>query len=179
MASGNIAMLGATPKIAEDLLKLNVRSLRECRDAARNRVADTADIKTSPLSALAAIVVLVCSIVALSLTSLYAVGAIHAPSEKIKLSDSFIGLVLIPTILACLDQVTSALRSRKEKKAWIMETTFSSGIRISLFVFPVAVIFGWITGRDMNMILDGFQVVVLALAIVLVNQVIHNGVFHW
>jgi Ca2+/H+ antiporter len=60
-----------------------------------------------------------------------------------------------------------------------METTFSSGICISLFVFPVTVILGWIMGSDMNMILDGFQVVVLSLAFVLVNQVIYNGVFHW
>jgi Ca2+/H+ antiporter len=66
---------------------------------------------------LSLVVVLACSIVALAIMSLYAVGAIHAPREVMKLSDSFIGLVLILTILASLDQVTSALRSQKEKKA--------------------------------------------------------------
>ena len=57
----------------------------------------------------------------------------------------------------------------------IVDVAFSSSIRISLSVFPLAVIVGWILGiPDMDMILDGFQVTILCLTIFLVNHVIHN-----
>ncbi|KAJ9129300.1 hypothetical protein NKR23_g12566 [Pleurostoma richardsiae] len=96
-----------------------------------------------------------------------------------KLSESFVGLVIMPSILASVEHVTTAMRSHKYGIAWIVETAFGSSVRISLFVFPSAILIGWILGVAMDMILDGFQVAVLCLAILLVNHVIHNAFVHW
>lgn len=120
---------------------------------------------------------LACTTVSLVFSSIYLLEAIHAPAHH--LSESFVGLVLMPCILASVEYVTDAIRSHKEGVAWVAECAFGSSIRISLFVFPVAVIVGWISGAAMDMMLDGFQVAIVALAVLMVNHVIHNAFAHW
>ncbi len=124
--------------------------------------------------------ILIISLISMVLVSFYITESIEAPSETLKLSKSFVGLVVMPTIIASVEHITAILRSRKENVAWIIEIAFGSCIRIALFVFPLAVIIGWILDvPDMNMMLDGFQVAMLCLTIFLVNHMMHNGLFHW
>ena len=94
------------------------------------------------------------------------------------LSESFIGLVVIPSILATIDHVVAIIRSQKEGIAQVIETAFGSSIRISLFVFPYTIILGQALGIKIGLIINGFQVIILDLAIVLVNHVIYNGFTH-
>lgn len=126
------------------------------------------------------IVVLIAGLAAQMFASLFVLEAIEAPSGSMHLSKSFVGLIIMPLVISSVDHITAALRSRKEGISWVTEVAFGSCIRISLFVFPLAVIIGWVTNiPDMNMISDGFQVTILALTILLVNHVIQNGVIHW
>jgi len=120
------------------------------------------------------------SLTAMIFASMFVLEAIDAPTQRMNLSKSFVGLVIMPSIIASVEHITAALRSRKEGIAWIIEIAFGSSIRISLFVFPLAVIVGWILNKPgMNMILDGFQVIILCLTILLVNHVVHNGTDHY
>lgn len=112
-------------------------------------------------------------------SSLFLLEAVHAPSHHWSLSESFVGLVIMPCVLASVEYVSDALRSRKEGIAWVAEGTLGSSIRVSFFVFPVAVILGWVLDTKMDMMFDGFQVTIVALAIFMVNHVVHNDFAHW
>lgn len=153
------------------------QSLKELRAAAREASLKNEQKQCYAIHTI--ISILIFSTIALVFASIYLVEAVHAPSKELKLSESFIGLVVIPSVLATVDHVAAIVRSQKEGIAWVIETAFGSSIRISLFVFPCAVILGWALGIEIGMIIDGFQVIVLDLAIVLVNHVIHNGFAHW
>jgi calcium/proton exchanger cax len=156
------------------------QSLKELRAAAQEAILkNEVNEQKQPYTTYANISILICSTLALVFASIYLLEAVHASSEKLKLSESFVGLVTIPSILATVGHVAAVLRSQKEGIAWIIETAFGSSIRISLFVFPLAVIFGWALRVEIGMILDGFQVIVLGLAILGVNHVIHNGFAYW
>jgi len=183
VASLTMEVSTANPQIANQFFLSNDhQSLKEFRAAAkeRERAAGVLPSRDKPRSSICLnLLCLAGSIPALVLASIYVLESIGAPTESFKLSESFVGLVVIPSILASVEQVTTALRSHKYGIAWIVEGAFGSSIRISLFVFPVAVVLGWILGTNMDMILDGFQVVVLCLAILLVNHVIHNAFTHW
>lgn len=86
----------------------------------------------------------------------------------------------MPSILASIEYVTTAIRSRREGISWIIEVVFGSSLRLSSFVFPIAIIVGWVVGESvMDMVLDGFQVCVLCLITLLINHVILNGIVHW
>jgi Ca2+:H+ antiporter len=126
------------------------------------------------------IVILLPSITAQIFTSLYILESIEASAKNLHLSHSFVGLVMIPLILSSVEHITAVIRSRKEGLAWVTNLVFGSCIRITLFVFPVAVLIGWIAGiPGVTMIFDGFQVTILALTILLVNHVIQNELLHW
>jgi Ca2+:H+ antiporter len=156
------------------------QSLKELRAAAQKAILkNEVNEQKQPYTTYTNISILICSTPAIIFASIYLLEAVHAPSEKLKLSESFVGLVTIPSILATVDHVAAVLRSQREGIAWIIETAFGSSIRISLFVFPLAVIFGWALGVETGMILDGFQVIVLGLALLGVNHVIHNGFADW
>jgi calcium/proton exchanger cax len=153
------------------------QSLKELRAAAQETRIKNEQKKRYGIYA--DIPILICSTVSLVFASVYLLEAVHAPSEKLKLSESFVGLVIIPSILATVDHVVAIIRSQEEEIAWVIETAFGSSIRISFFVFPLAIVFGWALGAEVGMILDGFQVVVFGLAIILVNYVIHNEFASW
>lgn len=126
------------------------------------------------------IVMLISGITAQVFASIFILEAIESPSRIMQLSKSFVGLVVMPMVISSVENITAAFRSRKDGIAWITEVAFGSCIRITLFVFPLAVIVGWIAGvPGMSMIFDGFQVTILALTILLVNHVIQNGFLHW
>jgi Ca2+:H+ antiporter len=127
-------------------------------------------------------IIVVLSVGAMILASIYVLEAIEAPSRSMRLSKSFVGLVVMPSVIASVEHVMAAFRSRNHKQgiAWIIELALGSSVRISLFVFPLAVIVGWAMGiPDMNMILDGFQVTILCLTILMVNYVITNRHILW
>jgi Ca2+:H+ antiporter len=180
IASGLLPASFSTP----DAIKLNENSLKELRATAqearlKNDQKELKNDQKERYGIYANISILICSTVALVFASIYLLEAVSAPSKILQLSESFVGLVIIPSILATVDHIAAVFRSQKEGIAWIIETALGSSIRISLFVFPLAVIFGWALGVETGMILDGFQVTVLGLAILLVNHVIHNGFAHW
>jgi Ca2+:H+ antiporter len=126
------------------------------------------------------ILILIPGVVAQVFTSLYILEALESSAKTLHLSHSFVGLVMIPLILSSVELITAAIRSRKEGPAWVSGLAFGSCIRITLFVFPVAVLFGWIADMPgVTMIFDGFQVTILALTILLVNHVIQNQSLQW
>jgi len=175
---------GLTSVLAKHLVVGNVlqqcdelRSLKALRTAAREAQSDEEDAPRH--SIYINVLMLACSLTAMSFTSIYVLEAVETPSQSMNLSKSFVGLVIMPSIIASVEHITAILRSRKESIAWIIEVAFGSSIRISLLVFPLSVIFGWIIAAPMDMTLDGFQVTILCLTIILVNHVIHNGYGHW
>lgn len=125
------------------------------------------------------VLVLICAVVGMVFASIFLLEGVHAPTHTLHLSESFVGLIVMPLVLASVEYVSHALRCRREGIAWIVDAAFGSSIRISLFVFPVAIIVGWATGEVMDMIFDGFQVTIIGLAIFMVNHVIHNEFAHW
>jgi Ca2+/H+ antiporter len=85
------------------------QSLKELRAAARE--ASLKNEQKEPYSIYTIISILIFSIIALVFASIYLVEAVHAPSKELKLFKSFIGLVVIPSVLAIVDHVAAVIRS--------------------------------------------------------------------
>ena len=149
----------------------NAPTIGDLRDAAQLKMDPRSLYITVPLFSLA-----IPTIVA---ASIFLLESVHALTDSKALSPSFVGLVVMPFVLASIEYISNAIRSTKDHRAWIAETIFGSSVRISMFVFPLAVILGWITGKEMDMIMDGFQVTILTLTVLMVNHVIHNDFAHW
>jgi Ca2+:H+ antiporter len=46
-------------------------------------------------------------------------------------------------------------------------------------VLPLVITIGWIAGHPLTLAFDGFQVIVLFVAVLLVNYLIGDGKSHW
>jgi Ca2+:H+ antiporter len=150
------------------------KRMKELRDIALDAIGSQGEPQY-PLLVNAPILLI--SLPSIIFTTIYVLEAM--PSQSFKMSKSFIGLVVMPMIIASIEHISAILRSSKENIDWIVEAALGSSIRLSLFVFPLAVVIGWGLGvTDMSMILDGFQVTILGLTIILVNYIMNNGVFH-
>ncbi|KAM3477671.1 hypothetical protein MY8738_006322 [Beauveria namnaoensis] len=163
-------------KDTEDFVQEAIKSQRKMRSEreAANNCHPKQDFVVG--SSLFNLLLLVIATTSLTLSSLFMFESIHAPTHY--LSESFVGLVLMPCVLASLESATDALRSR-QGMVWVAEGAFGATIRMSLCVLPVAVLLGWAVGKEMDMVLDGFQVAILTLSVFMVNHVINSISVHW
>lgn len=163
-------------KDTEDFVQEAIKSQRKMRSEreAANNCHPKQDFVVG--SSLFNLLLLVIATTSLTLSSLFMFESIHAPTHY--LSESFVGLVLMPCVLASLESATDALRSR-QGMVWVAEGAFGATIRVSLCVLPVAVLLGWAVGKEMDMVLDGFQVAILTLSVLMVNHVINSISVHW
>ncbi|EED21985.1 conserved hypothetical protein [Talaromyces stipitatus ATCC 10500] len=129
-----------------------------------------------------AILTLVISTVLVALCAEYMVDAISAvTSGSNSISQTFVGLILLPIVGNAAEHATAVTVAVKDKMDLAIGVAVGSSMQIALLVLPLIVVIGWIMGKD-EMTLDfgdGFQVVVLFVAVLLVNYLIADGKSHW
>ncbi|OKL60913.1 hypothetical protein UA08_03561 [Talaromyces atroroseus] len=129
-----------------------------------------------------AVLTLVISTVFVALCAEFMVDAIDAvTSGNSGISETFVGLILLPIVGNAAEHATAVTCAVKDKMDLAIGVAVGSSMQIALLVLPLIVVIGWIMGND-NMTLDfgdGFQVVVLFVAVLLVNYLIADGKSHW
>ncbi|KAL9089451.1 MAG: hypothetical protein Q9165_005772 [Trypethelium subeluteriae] len=96
-------------------------------------------------------------------------------------SEEFIGLILLPIVGNAAEHATALTVACKDKMDLAIGVAVGSSMQIALLVLPLSVVLGWIIGTDpvMTLDFDGFQIVVLFVAILLVNYLIQDAVTAW
>lgn len=135
------------------------------------------------LSATGALVTLAISTALIALTSDGMVSGIDAIPED-AISQEFIGLILVPIVGNAAEHATAVTVAIKDKMDLAIGVAVGSSLQIALLVIPLMVLIYWFgagqpTDQPMDLNFDGFQVVVLFIAIILVNYVIQDGRSHW
>lgn len=129
-----------------------------------------------------AVATLVISTVLVALCAEYMVDAISAVTAgNSGISQTFVGLILLPIVGNAAEHATAVTVAVKDKMDLAIGVAVGSSMQIALLVLPLIVVIGWIMGKD-DMTLDfgdGFQVVVLFVAVLLVNYLIADGKSHW
>ncbi|KAI9888276.1 MAG: hypothetical protein M1814_000779 [Vezdaea aestivalis] len=132
------------------------------------------------LSVIAALLTLVGSTVLVAFCSDYLVGSISELTKTTGVSTNFIALIVVPIVGNAAEHATAVTVAIKDKMDLAIGVAVGSSLQIALLLFPVIIVIGWIGGKhDMNLDLDGFQVIVLVVAIWLVNYIIQDGKSHW
>jgi Ca2+:H+ antiporter len=105
----------------------------------------------------------------------YLVDSVDGLAKAIGISNTFIGLVLIPTAGNAAKCVTTVAASITNRIDFTIIAIVSSVLQISLFVTPLLVLLGWILEQPMTLDFDIFSAVVFFLAILVVNYIIQGG----
>ncbi|KAI1378739.1 hypothetical protein F4677DRAFT_377894 [Hypoxylon crocopeplum] len=107
----------------------------------------------------------------------FAVSSINALSTGGGVSKTFIGLILLP-IPNC--EFTTITYATDDKMNLVMTFTIVKCLQTALFIMPLAVLLGWGLGvDDMTLVFNGFEVVSLFAAILLLNFLMIEGKVTW
>lgn len=132
--------------------------------------------ETAELSLWAAAILLVASTVLVAICAECLVDSIDAVVTSAGISRVFVGLILLPIVGNAAEHATAVTVAVKDKMDLSIGVAVGSSMQIALLVIPFIVVLGWIMGIDeMTLYFDGFQVMILFIAILLVNYLIQDG----
>lgn len=141
----------------------------------QNLVHEEEEEEIPQLSRLGALITLAGSTVLVAFCAEYMVSSIDDLTKGGKVTEEFVGLILLPIVGNAAEHATAVTVAIKDKMDLAIGVAVGSSLQIALLVFPLMVIIGWIglgQPEDMTLNLDGFQVAVLFISIILVNYLI-------
>ena len=135
------------------------------------------EIPLPKMSQLALAATLVIVTVFLGFNTTFAVDSIDGLTQRTVLTQNFVGLVLLP-LLSCNPH--SIILAAKDEMPTSFAISISSSIQLLLGILPLAVIIGWFRHNDsMTLLFDGFQVVSLAVSILILKYITDDGKSNW
>ncbi|KAK4235865.1 Sodium/calcium exchanger protein-domain-containing protein [Achaetomium macrosporum] len=127
-----------------------------------------------------AVATLALSTVIIAFCAEFMVDSISAVTAGGRVSEEFVGLILLPIVGNAAEHATAVTVAIKDKMDLAIGVAIGSSMQVALFIIPLLVIIGWGMGLDqMALNFDVFQVAVLFVSVLLVNYLIADGKSHW
>src|SRR4051794_21919810 len=107
---------------------------------------------------------------------------VHAATEATRtagITQTFLGLIIIPIIGNAAEHATAVVVARKGKMDLALQIALGSSTQVALLVAPILVFVGVLLGRDMNLVFTPFEVAALGLATLVTSIITLDGESHW
>lgn len=127
------------------------------------------------MSRTAAVVMLLISTGLVAICAEFLVDAIPEMTEHSKVSQAFIGLIILPIVGNAAEHVTAVTVATKNKMDLAIGIAVGSSIQIALFITPVVVILGWCMNKEMSLYFNLFETVSLFVTVFVVNFLVLDG----
>ncbi len=125
------------------------------------------------------IIVLLIATIGVALMSEMLVGVIEHVAEAAHMSQFFIGVILIPLIGNAAEHLTAVTVAAKDKMDLALNIALGSSAQIALFVAPLLVFLSLLLGNPMQLVFNELEVVSIAVAVFILNSIVHDGESHW
>ena len=125
-----------------------------------------------------AIVLLVCTVF-VAIESELLVDSLEVATEKLGLTSLFTGVILLPIVGNAAEHATAVTVAMKDKMDLSVSVAVGSSLQIALFVAPVLVIVGWLIGQPMDLDFNPFELVAVAVAVLITNSISSDGRSNW
>jgi Ca2+:H+ antiporter len=108
----------------------------------------------------------------------------HITASSSWLSQTFLGLIVIPIIGNAAEHATAVVVARKGKMDLALQIALGSSAQVALLVAPLLVFFGLLSGPNaagdyMNLVFSPIEVVAMGLSTLLAAIVTLDGESHW
>jgi len=123
-------------------------------------------------------VLLVCTLLVAFVSELL-VGSLEVATSQLGLSALFTGVILVPIIGNAAEHATAVTVAMKNKMDLAMSVAVGSSMQIALFVAPVLVIAGWVIGQPMDLDFNPFELVAVAVSVLIANSISSDGKSNW
>ncbi|KAH8434879.1 hydrogen/calcium exchanger domain-containing protein [Aspergillus melleus] len=153
------------------------------QNAQQMELQDPGDEPEEPqLSIFVALLTLTISTVLVALCAEFMVNSIDAITERGGISETFVGLILLPIVGNAAEHATAVTVACKDKMDLAIGVAVGSSMQIALLVLPLIIVIGWCMGKLISvptLYFDAFQVILLFVSVLLVNYLIADGKSHW
>ncbi|MBE9039932.1 calcium/proton exchanger [Oscillatoriales cyanobacterium LEGE 11467] len=123
-------------------------------------------------------VLLACTL-AVAVESELLVDSLEEATSYLGLTALFTGVIIVPIIGNAAEHATAVTVAMKNKMDLSVSVAMGSSLQIALFVAPVLVLAGWFFGQPMDLNFNPFELVAVAVAVLLANSVSSDGRSDW
>ncbi|KAI8071125.1 calcium/proton exchanger [Gilbertella persicaria] len=131
------------------------------------------------LPAWMAVTLLVVVTVIVGVCAEFLVSAIEEVTELWHISETFVGLILLPIVGNAAEHLTAVTCAIKNKMDLALGVAVGSSMQIALLVTPLMVIIGWGMNVEMSLYFNIYETAVLLIAVIMVNYLIMDGESNW
>ena|SRR6478672_820896 len=107
------------------------------------------------------------------------VDSLEVATAKLGLTTLFTGVILVPIIGNAAEHATAVTVAMKNKMDLSLGVAVGSSLQIALFVAPVLVLAGWALGKPMDLDFNPFELVAVAVAVLIANSISADGKSNW
>ena len=107
------------------------------------------------------------------------VGVVEEATEGLGLTPLFTGVIVLPLIGGAAEYVTAVKVALKNNMDLSVSVAMGSSLLVALFMAPLLVLVGQAIGQPMDLDFNPFEVVAVALAIVVANLISLDGRSNW
>ncbi|MBF2073306.1 MAG: calcium/proton exchanger [Synechococcales cyanobacterium C42_A2020_086] len=123
-------------------------------------------------------ILLGCTIV-LVFVSEVLVSSLEQVIATVGLTSLFTGVILIPIFGGVVEYITTATFALKNKMDLAVAVAMGSSLQIAMFVAPILVLVGQLMGQPMNLEFNPFEVLAIAIAVLITNSISSDGRSNW
>lgn len=107
------------------------------------------------------------------------VGVVETVSEGVGLSAMFTGVVLLPLLGGVAEYITAVSMARRNKMDLAVSVALGSTLLVALLVVPVLVLVGPALGHPLDLSLNPYELVAIAMAVLVSNLASLDGRSDW
>lgn len=107
------------------------------------------------------------------------VESLEKATEELGLPALFTGVIFLPIIGNAAEHATAVTVAMKDKMDLSVSVALGSSLQIALFVAPVLVIAGWLIGQPMDLNFNAFELVAVAVSVLIANSISSDGNSNW
>lgn len=107
------------------------------------------------------------------------VDSLEEATSQLGLTALFTGVIVLPIIGNAAEHATAVTVAIKNKMDLSVSVAVGSSMQIALFVGPVLVIAGWLIGQPMDLDFNPFELVAVAVAVLIANSISSDGNSNW
>ncbi|KAI9268754.1 calcium/proton exchanger [Sporodiniella umbellata] len=149
------------------------------QDDAEERTQLVLDKESPLMPCWMTILVLLFITVVIAICGEFLVSAIESVVKTWGISETFVGLILLPIVANASEHVTAVNVAWKNKMDLALGVSVGSSMQIALLVTPIMVIVGWGMDVDMSLLFNMYETAVLFASVVMVNYIIIGGRSNW
>ena len=123
--------------------------------------------------------VLVIATIAVAFESEIFVGAVEEATKGLGLTPLFTGVILLPLVGGAAEYVTAVSVAIKNNMELSVSVAMGSSLLVALLVAPILILVGFVIGQPMDLNFNPFEVVAVAIAVIIANLISLDGRSNW